>query len=566
MAVSDVAVSEAAVREAFVRPSFREGQQEAICFILDAFRGGKRFVILEGPTGSGKSAIALTVAKFFANSFYLTVQKVLQSQIITDFGSSLDLVELKGRNAYECVFFRQFGERLVAKKALSAKRLEKLIRLPPSADVGYCREKLHKSLAPQCFQRPLPENSNYSFCPYFEQLGRCVAAKMALLNFSSFLYQTSLAHRFAKRELMVVDEAHQLEAQLLGFISISISSDCMPGVKFELPEYETAEQYWEYFVACDLLGAIRRCLLELQASDDVRKKDALASLYRRVGAFFASMEAEQEWVVDWKVTEQRQTVLLRPVFVHNQASPLVFRFADKILLMSATILDVQVLCAALGIPRAQVASYRMCNRFPVDNRRIFLYPVADIKGGKAKMGEWMPKLVSRVDELVAKYPRDRGIIHTHNFAIAEGLMAGCKQRSRFLFQRNFPNKEVMLARHAATIGSVLVAPAMHEGLDLVEDLSRFQIICKVPWPNLYEDKQLERRVQLDHSYLIWLVALKLVQSTGRSVRSEVDWAHTYIIDGVIDRFIAQARRILPSWFLEALTEYEPSSTRSVDHT
>jgi Rad3-related DNA helicase len=89
-------------------------------------------------------------------------------------------------------------------------------------------------------------------------------------------------------------------------------------------------------------------------------------------------------------------------------------------------------------------------------------------------------------------------------------------------------------------------------LDLVGELSRLQIICKVPWPNFYEDKQLARRVELDRRYLTWLTALKTCQSYGRSVRSETDWAHTYVLDEVFVSFLDDAKTMLPNWFKEAV--------------
>ena len=97
-----------------------------------------------------------------------------------------------------------------------------------------------------------------------------------------------------------------------------------------------------------------------------------------------------------------------------------------------------------------------------------------------------------------------------------------------------------------------VAPAMHEGLDLIDDSSRFQIICKVPYPNQNDNPQLKERVDLSWNYYVWLTALKLVQSYGRSVRHDKDWASTYIVDSDFARFAEMAIDILPDWFLEAI--------------
>ena len=224
-------------------------------------------------------------------------------------------------------------------------------------------------------------------------------------------------------------------------------------------------------------------------------------------------------------------------------------------MMSATILDVNILCSSLGIGRKEVAAHRMSNRFPVENRPIYLRGVDRIVGGPSKMPKWGPKIVKGVDEILDEHHSDRGIIHTHNFAIANMLMQQSKHKDRLMFQKNYKTKDQMLRKHATSDGGVIVAPAMHEGLDLAGDLSRFQIICKVPWPNLHDDKQLARRVEVDRSYYLWLTALKLVQSAGRSVRSMDDWAKTYVLDEVFRKFLKDARKMIPGWFKEAV-EYE----------
>jgi Rad3-related DNA helicase len=49
-----------------------------------------------------------------------------------------------------------------------------------------------------------------------------------------------------------------------------------------------------------------------------------------------------------------------------------------------------------------------------------------------------------------------------------------------------------------------------------------------------------------------LTAVKLVQSVGRSVRSETDYADTYILDEAVHKFLKDAKRMLPGWFTEAI--------------
>jgi Rad3-related DNA helicase len=164
----------------------------------------------------------------------------------------------------------------------------------------------------------------------------------------------------------------------------------------------------------------------------------------------------------------------------------------------------------------------------------------------------MPKVVQKVDEIIDNYPTSRGIVHTHNFRIAKAIVDGSKHSGRILFQNNFKTKEAMLEVHGEESDSIIVAPAMHQGLDLRDDLSRFQVICKVPWPNFKDDLQMAKRVEIDRRYYVWLTALKLVQSYGRSIRSDEDWADTFVLDEGFLRFLDDADKILPGWFREAV--------------
>ena len=70
--------AEADVLGHFPYPSYRPHQRETILRIVEAFEEGKRFVIIEVPTGGGKSGIAWTIANHIGESYVVTAQKVLQ--------------------------------------------------------------------------------------------------------------------------------------------------------------------------------------------------------------------------------------------------------------------------------------------------------------------------------------------------------------------------------------------------------------------------------------------------------------------------------------------------------
>ncbi len=524
----------------------RKGQFKAIKFALDAFEAGKKFVVLEAPTGAGKSAVAMTVAKFFKSTYYLTIQKMLQDQLCADFGEQGSaeslMVDLKGRNAYPCTY--QLDPSMHSEKAIQKWKLSG----PHNCADGHCIKK-GKSFYPHC--------TNNGLCPYLVQVEKAVASKMCLMNFSSFLFQTTFTQRFAGRELMILDEGHNIESQLMNFITLSISDYGLGGLR--LPKYHSPEEYAEWFIDHNIIELLESCLVEAKQSEDTRRADELTRQIKRLKHFLSEMSSDtaRPWVAEFSKmrNEYNSRVTLKPVFIDEYAHKHIFEWADHILIMSATILDVNVMARSLKINKSQVAAMRLGCNFPVEKRPIYFKPAAKVTGGKKNMPAWAPALTAAVTKICEDRESQRGIIHTHNFYIAEMLINSCSTdvKKRLLYQKEFDNdKSEMLAYHTKTPNTILIAPAMHEGIDLAGDLSRFQIVCKVPFPNQFDDKQLAARMEIDPQFYTWLTALKLVQSVGRSVRSETDWADTFILDRSFEWWHKRNLKMLPAWFKEAL--------------
>jgi ATP-dependent DNA helicase DinG len=98
---------------------------------------------------------------------------------------------------------------------------------------------------------------------------------------------------------------------------------------------------------------------------------------------------------------------------------------------------------------------------------------------------------------------------------------------------------------------VLLSPSMTEGLDLVGDLARWQVICKLPYPYLGDPQVAARRAE-EPGWYDWRTCLTLVQAYGRAVRSEDDHAVTYLLDADAPAFLQRQRGRLPGWFLAAM--------------
>jgi ATP-dependent DNA helicase DinG len=555
------------------QPQYREGQKRAIEFALNAFNAGKKVVIIEGPTGAGKSVIGMTLADMVDNSYYLTSNKILQDQIVGEF---TDVVELKGRNAYPCTLYARQGKKMVDRGLMKESDLQKRISERPNCAVGWCKTKSAKggkSKCSQCFDikgpsrdgsfstgdlAQLPPGMNYSACPYFEQVYTAINSRKVTMNFSSFLFQTQMTKRFDKpRSMLIIDEAHNAEPQIMDFVSLTISDAQLGKYGVYIPQFDTAQEYAVFFEDAKVMDHLQEAYEEASDSDQLQLAEDLSRTIQKYRSFMANITQDgSEWVAEYEESRHTKSrkVTLKPVYVSGMIHKLLFRHAELIVMMSATILDVDVLCRSLGVDRNHVAAIRLKNRFPVKNRPIYLKPVAKMTGGQGRMHEWMPNMVQAVNELARKYQDQRGIIHTHNFAIMNGLLDRCAPdvTRRFTTQIEFPDKKYLLEHHERVSNSIIVAPAMHEGIDLYGDLSRFQIVCKVPYANFIDNQQLARRIEVDRRYYTWLTAVKLVQSVGRSVRSETDYADTFILDEAVNKFLKDAKSMLPDWFTEAL--------------
>ena len=110
----------------------------------------------------------------------------------------------------------------------------------------------------------------------------------------------------------------------------------------------------------------------------------------------------------------------------------------------------------------------------------------------------------------------------------------------------------MIRKHfESSNDTVIISPSLTEGIDLKDDLSRFQVLCKVPYPYL-GDKLSQRRMKKRKLWYPYQTARSIVQAVGRSVRNEHDHAVTYILDSSWERFYRQHSDMFPGSFKRAL--------------
>lgn len=225
--------------------------------------------------------------------------------------------------------------------------------------------------------------------------------------------------------------------------------------------------------------------------------------------------------------------------------------------MSATILSKEQLCKITGLEPDKVAFIRIQeSEFPIENRPIYPLNIATLT--VKTIEEALPRIVSEIDKIIDNHSNEKGIIHLTSYKQAKYIQdhLSVHNAQRLLVTGAGIDRNELLEKHRRSSltdkPTVLLSPSFTSGVDLIDDLSRFQIIVKIPYPDL-SNRRFKALMQTDPQWYTWKTIVTLVQAYGRSVRSENDHAVTYVLDSKFDPFIYhQARGMAPKWFLDAI--------------
>ncbi|RLJ03691.1 MAG: hypothetical protein DRP08_03245 [Candidatus Aenigmatarchaeota archaeon] len=224
----------------------------------------------------------------------------------------------------------------------------------------------------------------------------------------------------------------------------------------------------------------------------------------------------------------------------------------KIVFMSATLFP-PYFEKMLGISQEEYEYYDIPSTFPPENRPIIYIPWRKINSKFFQNEENVKKYINLIDitlDIFFEQGLNRGVILITKGSHAD-LFAESKHKNKLIFTRgNFKKKEQALTRHSNLEKSILISPSLWEGVDLKDDLSRFQIIFKVPFGYL-GDKSVEVRKKIDNEWYVIDALNKLIQGVGRSVRSPNDYAITIIFDKNFGILRSQYEKHFPQWFLES---------------
>jgi Rad3-related DNA helicase len=164
----------------------------------------------------------------------------------------------------------------------------------------------------------------------------------------------------------------------------------------------------------------------------------------------------------------------------------------------------------------------------------------------------LTKCIRKIDELLREHRGQRGIIHTTSNAIMTEIMYRSKFTSRLVQYSGTEQKMAILEDFSNyPEDAVLVGPSLTTGIDMKDDLARFNIVVKLSFPNMVSALWAKRYEVANHIY-IGETASVLEQSCGRTTRSADDFSISYILDSRARWFISGNRNLFSTSFLDRI--------------
>jgi ATP-dependent DNA helicase DinG len=521
-------------------------QIDLIKRIEDAYAKGYKYVICTAPTGSGKSFISKTLGNvsnkctdefkrlitsydafkqdYVGNhvheidclkepshgTFALTITKSLQDQYKQLFDDSSTL---KGKSNYQC-------------------------EVNTDVDVENAPCLLLPKLKEECWSA--------NKCPYYNARNKALIDQFSILNYKMFL---SLPGHVKRKNFIVCDEASELEDELVKHFSVFVEPERFKllGVKIPLLYSEDMQHVRTWLTTLMVtLGEHIDSLTQkhnnknttLNINDKV-KLNYFKNFHRTLNLIDSTWEN-----CEYIVQREKSTVRVTPLRV-DVLSKYIFDYAENVLLMSATIVDHKNFAKSLGID--QYKYIEVDSTF--DSKKAPIYVANVGRLNKQNIDKNMPKIAKYIKDICESHGNEKGIIHTHTLDITKQLQKYLKG-DRYLFRDKESKNDNILSKHSKSKEpTIIVSPSMTFGIDLRDDLARFQIIVKAAYLPL-GDNRIKRLFDEDKVWYTDKMLINLVQACGRGIRSKDDYCTTYIIDQAITDAVIANRAKLPKYFVD----------------
>lgn len=444
-----------------------------------------------------------------------------------------------------------------------------------TCEKGQCQEKITKDgkeIVEVCKFKPtikqVEENtSNVESCHYYLQKYDALVSKHSLWNYHAFFqimkFNKKLFESYLDRKVSVFDEAHKIEDQIMQFVGFDILSGQIEECNLSSDRYDFSDLDSMINLIDDIAYSYAKKIKDIKESDAYQKDpdyQVITRLERRYDraaqAKIDVLSDKDNFVVNDPIKDLNgnvRSISIKPVDVSKFATS--FFETDYQIFMSATI-DKQSFCENMGFNAADVAFIDTPKSpFPLENRTIEFLNIRRLSYGSTEEDEL--EVIKTIDEILDEHSSERGIILTSSVPRCQKILRYLSpkntRRIRICHSINKDGKtqDEIISEHAEDPTGVLLSSSLWEGVDLKDDLSRFQIIAKIPYPN-YKEKRIKAKMEKFPSWYTAQTLTKLLQGFGRSIRSENDWARTYVLDSAVKHVLFKAQNMIPKAYYDVL--------------
>ena len=224
--------------------------------------------------------------------------------------------------------------------------------------------------------------------------------------------------------------------------------------------------------------------------------------------------------------------------------------------MSATI-NRTILSKETGIAENEFEFIDQPSEIPEKNRQIKFLNSYSYKNET----DWNV-VIDKIKEIFDKHSGQRGLILCTAYKQMDEIQRGMEERypadfMRLTFDVKARKFKDTISENNGKPNGVIISAKAGTGIDLKDDLSRFQIIIKAPYMSELQDENDKRAAKIkefDLPRFFMKSLFRLVQFAGRSVRGITDYAETYVLDTAGLYMVKSGysrREYVPVWFFNA---------------
>jgi Rad3-related DNA helicase len=491
------------------------------------------FDLLNAPTGLGKSLIAIGLHRvqydvsrpLARRMLILTSTKALQQQIVRDFPDIV--MEIKGKANYHCK------------------------RFPPTYDIG-------------CDKGPCNWGVSCSLkekgCDYFDRVRMARTSPCVVTNYSYWIYNNKQEGRdepgIGRFDTIVCDEAHDAPEKVADAYTIRFSTKNKLEAEL-LGRYGWVTGDKDAFMtwAKAAMPSAQQALKDAREAQATGRAHAASNAIRKLKEAMGYVNDELELVVD--ANRKWGALTIGVTWPYELANTVLFTGAKKVVFMSATVTPKTL--TMMGIGGNDFNAHYFPHVIPQDRRYLYHVPCVRVnyRMSAADMKAWATKIDTIVRPRIAL--GWNGIIHPVSYVRAKYVMEHSALVG-FMMTHTKDDTEDAIWRfkRAAGKGKVLVSPSVTTGYDFPDDTCRWQIIGKIAFPDT-SDPLTKARCERDPDYAPYTAMQNVIQTCGRPVRGEEDWAENFIIDDNAAWFFPKYRHFAPEWFWGSVkrVEYAP---------